>query len=171
MSATRTAPNTRGVLFVHSTPAALCPHVQWALESVLGQRVRLEWTAQPVLPGSLRTELTWSGPAGTGARLASALRGWDHVRYEVTEDPAPGSDGSRWTYTPELGIHHTWMSASGETVVNEDRLRTALRASNGDPHLFAFEMEALLGSDWDAELEPFRYAGDGAPAQWLHRVG
>ncbi|MEV1179203.1 DUF3145 family protein, partial [Nonomuraea sp. NPDC049784] len=21
---------------------------------------------------------------------------------------------------------------------------------------------------WDEELEPFRYAGDGAPVRWLH---
>jgi hypothetical protein len=28
----------------------------------------------------------------------------------------------------------------------------------------------LLGSAWDDELEPFRYAGDGAPVRWLHEV-
>ncbi|MEV1173844.1 DUF3145 family protein, partial [Nonomuraea sp. NPDC049784] len=25
-----------------------------------------------------------------------------------------------------------------------------------------------LGRPWDEELEPFRYAGDGAPVRWLH---
>ncbi|MCC5698098.1 DUF3145 domain-containing protein [Klebsiella pneumoniae] len=29
----------------------------------------------------------------------------------------------------------------------------------------------MLGAAWDAELEPFRHAGDGAPVIWLHRVG
>ena len=29
----------------------------------------------------------------------------------------------------------------------------------------------LLGDAWDAELEPFRHAGDGAPVRWLHKVG
>ena len=33
---------TRGVLFVHSTPAALCPHVEWAAGSVLDTRTTLE---------------------------------------------------------------------------------------------------------------------------------
>jgi hypothetical protein len=28
----------------------------------------------------------------------------------------------------------------------------------------------VLGSAWDAELEPFRTAGDGAPVTWLHQV-
>ena len=40
MSMTRVM--TRGVVFVHSTPAALCPHIEWALESVLGADVNLE---------------------------------------------------------------------------------------------------------------------------------
>ncbi|MGK3945529.1 DUF3145 family protein, partial [Streptomyces caeruleatus] len=26
---------TRGVVFIHSTPTALCPHITWALESAL----------------------------------------------------------------------------------------------------------------------------------------
>ena len=29
----------------------------------------------------------------------------------------------------------------------------------------------LLGGPWDAELESFRHAGDGAPVRWLHQVG
>ena len=56
--------STRGVIFVHSSPTAVCPHVEWAISGVLGTRVSLEWTAQPAAPGLLRTECTWSGPAG-----------------------------------------------------------------------------------------------------------
>lgn len=161
---------TRGVVFIHSTPTALCPHISWALENVLGSTVRLEWVAQPMAPGLVRTELSWMGEPGTGAKLASALRGSDHVRFEITEEPSPGTDGSRWSHTPSLGIHHTWTSANGDAVVNEDRLRSALAASKGDPELFREEMAELLGTAWDTELEPFRYAGDGATVRWLHRV-
>jgi len=32
-------------------------------------------------------------------------------------------------------------------------------------------IEELLGTEWDDELEVFRYAGDGAPVRWLHKVG
>lgn len=167
-----TAPtSTRGVVFIHSTPAALCPHITWALESVLGSRVTVEWTAQPLGRRLLRAELSWAGPAGTGARLASGLRGWDDVRYEVTEEPSPGCDGSRWSHTPSLGIHHTWISATGDAVVNEDRLRDVLADADGDAALVLAAIDDLLGAAWDRELEPFRYAGEGAPVRWLHKVG
>jgi hypothetical protein len=162
---------TRGVLFVHSTPPALCPHIAWALESVLGRRVALDWARQPLAARWLRTEMPWEGEPGTGGRLASELRGWDDLRYEVTEEPSPGNDGSRWSHTPSLGIHHTWTSANGDAVVNEDRLRAAISLSNGDPTLLTRELDRVLGRAWDDELEPFRYAGEGATVRWLHKVG
>jgi len=162
---------TRGVVFVHSTPVALCPHIAWALESALGQQVALEWTRQPLGTRMLCTEMAWTGEAGTGAKVASALRGWDNVRYEVTEQPSPGNDGSRWSHTPSLGIHHAWISAGGDVVINEDRLRAAIAVSNGDSRRLARELDLLLGRAWDDELEPFRYAGEGATVRLLHRVG
>ncbi|MGL5928748.1 MAG: DUF3145 family protein, partial [Dermatophilaceae bacterium] len=70
--------STRGVVFIHSTPKVLCPHIVWALEAVLGVRVAVDWTDQPAAPGMVRAELSWAGEPGAGARLASALRGWDH---------------------------------------------------------------------------------------------
>jgi hypothetical protein len=33
------------------------------------------------------------------------------------------------------------------------------------------ELARLLGQPWDDELEPFRWAGDGAPVRWLHATG
>ena len=75
---------SRGVRFVHSAPRALCPHMEWAADNVLGTRVSLDWTPQPAATGMYRAELSWQGAQGTGARLASALRGWTHLRYEVT---------------------------------------------------------------------------------------
>jgi hypothetical protein len=33
------------------------------------------------------------------------------------------------------------------------------------------ELSLLLGEPWDAELEPFRRAGDGAPVRWLNATG
>src|SRR5580765_2859762 len=126
---------TRGVLFVHSTPAALCPHVEWAAGSVLDTRTTLEWTPQPAEAGAVRAELSWQAAQGTGARLASALRGWSHLRYDVTEEPSPGADGSRCSHTPSLGIHHTPIGVHGDALVGEARLRSAVAASGGDPRL------------------------------------
>jgi hypothetical protein len=119
----------------------------------------------------VRAEISWTGEPGTGAKLASALRGWDNLRYEVTEEPSPGADGSGWSHTPSLGIHHTWTSAAGDAVVNEDRLREVVRLAQGSPEAMTEMLDELLGVDWDNELEPFRYAGDGAPVRWLHKVG
>jgi hypothetical protein len=162
---------TRGVVFIHGAPTALCPHITWAIEAVLGQRVKLTWTPQPAAPRMVRAELPWSGPVGAGAELASSLRGWDHLRYEITEDATAVSDGSRWSYTPRLGIHHTWTSVSGDAVINEDRLRDVMLRTRGDVVALQEEIDLLLGVPWDEELEVFRYAGDGVPVRWLHKVG
>ena len=43
---------TRGVLYVHSAPSALCPHVEWAASGVLGgASVDVDWVAQPAETG------------------------------------------------------------------------------------------------------------------------
>ncbi len=34
----------RGVLHIHSAPAALCPHIEWAVSSVVDARVDFDWT-------------------------------------------------------------------------------------------------------------------------------
>jgi hypothetical protein len=162
---------TRGVLFVHSAPRALCPHIEWAAGGVLGVRLSLEWIPQPAAPGLLRAELSWQAEQGTGARLTSALRGWAHLRYEVTEEPSPGADGGRWSHTPELGIFHAVTDVHGNVVVPEDRIRVALEIGAEDSERMRAELDLALGRAWDEELEPFRYAGDGAPVRWLHRVG
>ena len=160
---------TRGVLFVHSAPRALCPHIEWAASGVLGMRVVLDWTPQPVASGCMRTELIWQAPAGTGARLASALRGWAHLRFEVTEEPSAGVDGGRWSHTPALGIFHATTDVHGNVVVPEDRIRAALDLADAERCREA--LSVAVGDPWDAELEPFRYAGEGAEVRWLHHVG
>ena len=161
---------TRGVLFVHSAPRALCPHVEWAAGNVLGARVSLDWTVQPAARGLHRAEYSWQGLQGTGARLASALRGWQHLRYEVTEEPSHGADGARWSHTPDLGIFHAMTDVHGNVVVPEDRVRSALELAH-DPQAMQDALDLALGTAWDDELEPFRYAGAGAPVRWLHHVG
>ena len=162
---------TRGVVYVHSAPPALCPHVEWAVGGVLGVRVTLDWTPQPAAPGTVRAELSWQADAGTGARLASALRDWMHLRFEVTEEPSAGAEGERWSSTPTLGLFHATTGVHGDILVREDRLRAALARAGSDPATDVLaEMQALLGKSWDDELETFRYAGYGAPVSWLHQV-
>lgn len=160
----------RGVLHIHSAPAALCPHVEWAVSSAVDSRVEFTWQPQPAAPGDFRSELSWEGPAGLGATLASALRAVNHLRFEVTEDPSPGCDGGRWSHTPELGIFHATTDVHGNIVVSEDRIRHAYEMGAGDPSVVYQELSLALGEAWDEELETFRHAAEGAPVRWLHQV-
>ena len=161
---------TRGVLYVHSAPRALCPHVEWAVAGVLGTRVNLDWIRQPAAPGTWRSEFSWQAQAGTASKLASALRGWHLLRFEVTAEPCATAEGERYSCTPELGIFHAVTGIHGDILIPEDRLRAALtRSQRGETDLEA-EIAKLLGKPWDDELEPFSYAGEGAPVRWLHQV-
>lgn len=161
---------TRGVLFVHSCPRALSPHLEWAVADVLAARVSLDWIPQPVLPGQVRTEVSWLAAPGTAARLTSALRQFKTVRYEVVEEPSKGSEGERFAVTPALGVFRATMGAHGDIMIHEDRLRAVLAAAGSDVNDLRNGLEAILGADWDNELEPFRRAGDGTPVRWLHEV-
>ncbi|WP_298036514.1 DUF3145 domain-containing protein [uncultured Microbacterium sp.] len=161
----------RGVVYVHSAPRALCPHLEWAVGRALGRAVNFDWTDQPVLEGARRTEFYWDGPAGTGAQMATAMRGWEHLRFEITEDATARNDGGRWMHTPDLGIHYAQTDAAGNVVIGEDRIRYAMEIAAGDAFELQRELGVALGSAWDDELEPFRNVGDAASVVWLHKVG
>lgn len=166
------APATaRGVLYVHSAPRALCPHIEWAAGRAIDRAVNFEWIEQPALKGSQRAEFVWEGERGTGAKIASALRGWEHLRYEVTEDAGLGTDGGRWMHTPDLGIYYAQTDTAGNTVIPEDRVRYAMEVAGSNARELHRELRLALGQAWDDELEPFRHAGDGARVVWLHRAG
>jgi Protein of unknown function (DUF3145) len=165
----RAVPSTRGVVYVHCCPSAIAPHVEWALAGVLGRPARLQWAAQPVAPTHLRAEATWTGSVGTAARLAASLRAWPMLVFEITEDATSISDGERLAYLPGRGFHRTTTSANGDVVVGEERLRGLLtRSRTADD--FRHGLTELLGAAWDAELEPYRQGGDGAPVTLLHQV-
>ena len=160
---------TRGILYVHSAPSALCPHIEWAVGGVLGLAVSLDWTPQPAQSGTYRAELSWTGSAGSAAEIASALRGWSHLRFEITEEPTASSEGVRYSYTPELGVFHAVTGLHGDIMIPEDRIKAAVvKSALGDTVLEA-EINKLLGKPWDDELETFRHAGEGAPVRWLHQ--
>jgi hypothetical protein len=158
----------RGVFYVHSAPPALCPHIEWAVGGVLGVPASLAWTEQPAAPGTMRAELCWEGPAGTAGGITSSLRTWKLLRFEVTEDATPGCDGVRYSATPTLGVFTAVIGANGDVMVPEDRLRHVMAGAAGGKSSLEHELERLMGTPWDHELEPFRRAGDGAPVRWLH---
>ena len=161
-----------GVLQVHSAPPALCSHIEWAVAGTVGTTVSMPWVSQAAAPGSLRAEVTWKGRAGTAGAITSALAGWNRLRFEVTEEASPGCDAVRYCYTPTLGLFSATTSANGDILVPENRLRAvlAIAVGSGMP-VVEKELDQLLGTAWDNELEPFRRAGDGAPVRWLNATG
>lgn len=161
---------TRGVLYVHSAPSALCPHVEWAVGGALGAPAPLQWSPQPVERATYRAEYLWSGPVGTAAKLATALKGWQRIRFEVTEEGTTSTEGDRYSYTPALGVFHAVTGLHGDILVPEDRIRQAMATVQLNGPTLAGALDQLLGSRWDEELEPFRCAGDGTPVRWLHEV-
>jgi hypothetical protein len=165
----RVLPATRGVVYLHSCPPALAPHVEWALAGVLNRPARLEWTSQPIAPTHLRAEAAWVGPSGTAAKLAKALSAWTMLVFEITEDGTSASDGERLAYVPGRGFHRSMISASGDVVVGEERLR-GLAARARSVEEFQHGLAELLGASWDAELEPYRIGGHGAPVTVLPAV-
>lgn len=162
---------TRGVLYIHSAPSALCPHIEWAVGGVFGAPVGVSWAPQPIERAAYRCEYSWVGPVGSGARIASALKGWQKVRFEVTEDATSSSEGERYSYTPGLGVFHALTGLHGDILVSEDRIRNAVAAAAAGGLDLPSALGQLLGEPWDDELEPFRHAGDGGgQVRWLHEV-
>ncbi|HAM24392.1 MAG TPA: DUF3145 domain-containing protein [Actinobacteria bacterium] len=159
-----------GVVFIHAAPTALAPHVEWAISTVLGTRADLDWTPQAAAPGHVRCEFTWEGEAGTGAKLASAFRGWPRMFFEALEDPCEGREGERFASTPTLGLFRGTTNAIGDILIHEDRLRAAVARAVAEDRDLVEEIERLLGQPWDEELEPLRWAGEGAPIRVLHQV-
>src|SRR5659263_568468 len=67
---------TRGVVFVHSAPRALCPHIEWAVSTILDQRVTMDWTDQPAVASLVRAPVpTWETHEYS-ARTRLATAGW-----------------------------------------------------------------------------------------------
>ncbi|GAB3222930.1 DUF3145 domain-containing protein [Glycomyces halotolerans] len=165
---------TRGVIYIHSSPPAVCPHVEWAIGRVLGRgseaaTVKLGWSPQEAERGTMRAERAWTGEPGMGAEIAKALAQWPMLRFEVTEDPSAGVDGERIMHVPGRGVYRAAMSAGGGIMIAEDRVR-ALLATTTSAEALRSGLDQLLGLDWDRELAPYRQAGGGVEQSWLSQV-
>lgn len=158
--------NTCGAIHIHSASAALCPHIEWALAAVLGESIDIDWQQQPAEPRMLRAEISWKSAPGTGAALASALRRCKQIRFEVIEEPCDGQ-GQRYMFTPRLGMFHSATMENGDVALGEQQIKALLDTANGSE--LRHGLEDLLGTPWDNELEPFRYADD-CEVRWLSAV-
>lgn len=162
---------TTGVVQILSAPSPMCPHIDWALGAAFGAPVSLDWRPQPAERGSYRAETDWRAKTGTATPIASALKRWPRLRFEITEHATATSEGERYSYTPSLGVFHATMGLHGDVLVPEDRIRHALISTHGDDRALRAALDRLLGTPWDTELEVFRQAAEGESVRWLHKVG
>jgi hypothetical protein len=167
------ARSTSGQLAILACPPPLCPHVEFAVASVVGVPVSLEWSPQPTRSGSVCATLEWRGAAGTAGRLASRLKGVTGVFFDVVESATAGCDPERYCGTPELGLHRASLAANGDVAVPEGRIAALLADASRPGGLAALPdaLRELLGTAWDEVLEPLRSGGSGGPVTYLRRTG
>jgi hypothetical protein len=155
-----TTPSTpqqfRGFLTIHSAPSALRHHIDWAIQGVLGNWIKLAWNPQPLVPGSYRTQLEFRGSRGAASEIASVLRSWHYLNFEVIEGSETG--GELFRFTPELGIHRAMVDHSGAILINENQLGSVL-ASAFDEEAIRDGLASLMGTSWETELDRFRSVG------------
>lgn len=141
-----------GLITIHSAPTALRQHIEWGLNALLGQPQNYIWRDQPLAAGTIRTTLEYRGDVGLASKIATALKNWHYLRFEVQE--FGNSGGEYFRFTPELGIHRAAIDASGSILIAENVIRKAL--TNFDDLEVRENLVAALGEPWDEALEPMR---------------
>jgi hypothetical protein len=143
----------RGFLTIHSAPSALRHHIDWAIQAVLGNWIKLAWSPQPLMPGTFRTQLEFRGAQGAAAEIASALRSWHYLNFEVIEGTESG--GELFRFTPELGIHRALVDPTGAVLINENQL-SAILEKTFDEEAIREGIAAIVGNSWESDLDRFR---------------
>lgn len=154
--------NLAGLVVIHSAPTALRQHIEWGLNSLLGAPQNIFWRDQPLAPGTVRTTLEFRAPVGTASKIATALKNWHFLRFEVSELGSHG--GEIFRCTPELGIHRATVDQVGTILISEDVIQKAL--ARFDELELRESLERSLGKEWEVALEPFR----GVDLQEIQRL-
>ena len=105
------------------------------------------------MPGTFRTQLEFRAPQGAASEIASLLRSWHYLNFEIIEGSETG--GELFRFTPELGIHRAVVDQSGSVLINENQLTTLL-SSSFDEDSIREGIARLMGNSWELELERFR---------------
>lgn len=136
----------RGVVTIHSCPMALIRHVEWSIESILG-RVEIDWRTQPLVAGTQRTQIEWRSAKDISAELASALKSWHYLRFEIN------FGNQLFRHTPDLGLHRSQIDEIGNILLTENQVKAAMNKSDD---LLREALDVALGTEWEVELERFR---------------
>lgn len=141
-----------GYITIHVAPSALRQHIEWGLNSLLGTPHNFSWRTQPLAAGTYRTHLDIRVPVGTSAKIATLLKNWHYLQFEVSELDEFG--GELFRFTPELGIHRAQLDSAGNLLLTENQVATSL--TSFDDLEMRENLELALGKPWDMALEPFR---------------
>ncbi len=160
-----------GVLVVHSAPRAISSHVEWAVNAIVGVPLRYRWKPSPLVDDAMRVEVYWEAPVGSATKIASTLRGWSDLRFEITEDAGPAALGVHIAHTPSLGLSSVSLDAGGSLVVNEHQIESILQGAGGDLTAVRDGFDRALGGAWERELEPFRVTRNESSLRLLRGVG
>ena len=136
----------RGFLTIHSCPMALIRHVEWSIESLLGP-VQIEWRSQPLVAGTQRALIEWRSNKDTSAELASLLKSWHYLRFEIIYG------NQLFRHTPDLGMHRSQIDEMGSILITENQIKFALTKSDEEVREM---LGVALGTEWEVELERFR---------------
>lgn len=141
-----------GYITIHVAPTALRQHIEWGLNSLLGSPHNFSWRTQPLAAGTFRTHLDIRVPVGTSAKIATLLKNWHYLQFEVSELDEFG--GELFRFTPELGIHRACLDSAGNLLLTENQVAKSL--TSFDDLKARENLELALGRPWDLALEPFR---------------
>ena len=156
LSSHRSSP-THGTLTIYAAPKAVLPHIEWALNSIIlpfeKSAITYNWRSQPCSSGTFQLSLHWNGNESTASHIASALKGWHYIIFEILE--ISSYESSLYMHTPELGIFRGAIGAHGEIMVNESQISRVIEKNIGELQLRE-EIDRLIGRPWDRVLERYR---------------
>ncbi len=113
--------------------------------------------------------MQWRDLKPVASKIASTLKSWHYLRFEVREYSTVGGEGVLYRCTPDLGLHQAVTASTGDVMIHENRLQTALDSARGYEALRAAMQEAL-GTAWDSELECYRLGLSNIDIANGHRV-
>lgn len=147
--------NLSGDLRIYSAPKALLRHIEWSLNTIFEEHVTIEWITQPLSAGTYACEINWRARKPRASKIASTLKSWHFIRFDVREFPTEGGEGVLYRCTPDLGLHQAVTASTGDVMIHENRIVSIMKSSMSYEKL-RDALNQALGMEWDEELECYR---------------
>ncbi|MFN5159605.1 MAG: DUF3145 family protein [Rhodoluna sp.] len=151
-------------LVIHACPSGSTQAVGELLSGL-----EINWLAQPLLVGSVKTEFALKMSAIELEDIVSQLRRVEGIYLDCMQQ---GKESGIWfMLAAGLGVFRAQTNAAGEIMLSEDRIRNALDQSAGNHRELTRLLRIQLGQAWDDVLEPFRAARYQGNLALIHQAG